>query len=632
MSDKEIQADTPEKSGVLLEDGLTSEEKKTLDKKALIRLLVLLALPFFLMDLGLRFCGHEVHYFRPSAVLPNILFVLMWIAVFVFVPVLIGGFIGRILYALFFVIYYFMFLTNCIYFGLTGYFFSFNLLMMASEGSSYILYTLKHANPVIWIYSVIIIASFIVAYMKFKRPFAPRLIRLAVFLAGFMLLHTINPLFFGSKNTDLGWDTWRKPRNVYENFNDANKNMKICGLFEYTVRDFFVTFMREEEQISTEDLEFLEAQFKDNSKHPANVYSGIFEGKNIIILQLEGIDSWLLDRDTMPYLYNLSQSGISFTEHFSFYNGGGSTFNSELAVNTGYVTPITFTRNAYTFNSNLFPYTLPKLFKKQGYAVNAFHMNTREFYSRGINYDNWGYDEYYGLIDMNDYSNGDLSYELDRELIEDEKFSEKMFNKEQPFLDYIITYTPHTPFTADDGLGEYLSELNELSEKPEGEEAVARMFAGETDYFIKLLLEKLEENDLLENTVIVGFADHYLYTLEDKSILDKYKETGNSLINRTPMFIWSSGLESVTSSKVNSQLDVLPTILNMFGISYYEEWYIGNDIFDPAYSGWVFFPDRSYYDGTYKEEGNAKSAALIKKNDYVLKYDYFRKLAKKEKE
>ena len=105
-------------------------------------------------------------------------------------------------------------------------------------------------------------------------------------------------------------------------------------------------------------------------------------------------------------------NSFNFTNHYSYYNGGGSTFNSEFAVNTGFITPLSYTQNAYTFNRNSFPYSMANLFKKEGYAVNAFHMNTGEYYSRTSKYRNWGYNNYYGLIDIDEYN--DNSYMLDR--------------------------------------------------------------------------------------------------------------------------------------------------------------------------------------------------------------------------
>ena len=404
-----------------------------------------------------------------------------------------------------------------------------------------------------------------------------------------------------------------------------------------------MTFLKPKEEENGEDLEFLHEVYENTTIHEKNEYTGMFEGKNVIFLQLEGIDSWLLNSENMPNLYGMLNNSIVFENHYSYYNGGGSTFNSELAVNTGFITPISYTRNAYTLNTNLYNDSLPKLLKNEGYSTNVFHMNTGEFYSRKINYLNWGYDNYYGLLDENTYT--DVSYELDRELILDEGFYEKMFKQEGPFMNYIITYTPHTPFTVTSEMGKLLAqkvygdeEIPDLSE-----EESARLFAEETDYMVGLLLQALEDNDLMDNTVIVAYADHYLYTLNDKTILDKYKETDNNLINYTPFFVWSNDMEQIKVEKVNSQIDILPTVLNLFGIEYIEEYYIGNDVFDNDYSGYAFFSDYSWYDGniyvengmavndenaneSYVNEMNTLINRLIQQNDLTLKYDYFRRI------
>ena len=167
------------------------------------------------------------------------------------------------------------------------------------------------------------------------------------------------------------------------------------------------------------------------------------------------------------------------------------------------------------------------------------------------------------------------------------------------------------------------------------------MMATETDRMIGLLLEKLKENNLYDNTVIVTYADHYLYMIEDKKILEKYKETSNNLINHTPFLIWSSDIENTKEiEKTNSQLDILPTVLNLFGIEYNDNYYIGKDILSDDYSGYVFFDDYSWYDGNvYVENGsvtngkeidsdklkhmNDNISNLTKRNDLTLKYDFF---------
>ena len=80
-------------------------------------------------------------------------------------------------------------------------------------------------------------------------------------------------------------------------------------------------------------------------------------------------------------------------------------------VNTGYTTPITINKGAYTFSKNTYSYSLPNLLKKAGYTVNAFHMNTPEYYSRDVNYKSFGYDSFNSLKTQDYYV--DNSYWLD---------------------------------------------------------------------------------------------------------------------------------------------------------------------------------------------------------------------------
>ncbi|MDO5411132.1 MAG: sulfatase-like hydrolase/transferase [Lachnospiraceae bacterium] len=607
-----------------------------------------LFLPFILIDVCIRIIGRDIHYFQAAMVLPNLIFNLIWIVLVTGLSISIKQKAGKIVYLISFGISFVLFLVNAIYYSLTGFFFSFNLIFMAGEGSSYILDAVIHANPLIYLMAVVILASAVLACRKFpKRNRKAALKNVLILLAGFVILHLLTPFLLGKESKTLEWDNWRNPRNVYSSFNDANKCMKICGIYEYTFRDFYLTFLGPEDEGDKADLDYLKKAYENPKTGSKNEYTGMFKGKNVIFLQLEGIDDWLLTEKDMPNLYSLMKHSMVFDEHYSYYNGGGSTFNSELAVNTGLITPVSYTQNAYTFNRNRFDHSLAKLFGAQGYAVNAFHMNTEEYYSRGINYKNWGYDDYYGLLDRNSYK--DLKYEFDRELILNEEFYQKMFQSGEKFLHYIITYTPHTPFTTQKGMGKQLAEdIYEGKQIPDlSEEESARMYAGETDRMIGLLMKALEDNNLLNDTVIAAFSDHYLYTLNDKSILEQYKQTNNNLINHTPFFIWSSDMKPQKIEKVNSQIDILPTILNLFGIEYISDYYIGNDIFDKNYTGYAFFSDYSWYDGNvYVEDGavtnggkidekelnriNTKINNLIRKNDLTLKYDYFRKIETKD--
>lgn len=610
------------------------------EKRQRILSLVLGILPFLSLDIWLRIWGHSVNYFRSEMVAANLCFTMIWIGLFSTLGLWLKGEIAKIIYCICFGINWILFLANAIYYSLTGYFMSVRVMSMAGEGKSYIGEVMKNTNPWIYVMAIVslVLAVLAVHFMKGQEQFRPK--RLSVIAVLFVGFHLLAPALMGSANGTLSWDTWRNPRDVYNNFIDTNKNMKICGLYEYTFRDVYKTLFGQKKAENPEDQAFLEDCYKEEKSHEENAYTGRYQGENVIFLQLEGMDTWMLTKEDTPNLYQLQQESIDFTEHYSYYNGGGSTFNSEFAINTGFLTPVSYAQNAYTLYGNTFPDTLPSLFQEQGYRSNAFHMNSKEYYSRGLNFESWGYEAYHSLLDSGDYK--DKSYELDRELVENPKFYQELFQGKAPFLHYLITYTPHTPFTTTKGVGKQLTTVYGLDgDEDLGEEACARLMAKETDYMVGLLLQGLKDNDLYEDTVIVAYADHYLYTLNEKSILDQYKETDSNLINRTPFFIWSAGQKPESVGKVNSQLDILPTVLNLFGISYQEEIYLGQDIFDDRYDGLVFFSDYSWYDGkVYVVDGEVVKGSqndteevhqknediqdLIRRNDLTLQYDYFK--------
>ena len=132
-------------------------------------------------------------------------------------------------------------------------------------------------------------------------------------------------------------------------------------------------------------------------------------------------------------------------------------------------------------------------------------------------------------------------------------------------------------------------------------------------------------------------------TVNDDNILNKYKDTSNNLINKTPFLIYKKNQKRVNITNVTSQVDILPTVLNLFGINYIKDYYIGTDALDTNYSGIVFFNDYSWFDGLcYVENGSVSNECvideaelerkneyvnnIIQKNDLTLKYNYFEKL------
>ncbi len=504
----------------------------------------------------------------------------------------------------------------------------------------------------VWINIIIIILSFLLSLIKSEKsnknnfPFF-----ILCFLIFIYIQYYTKNLFdpIGTKS----WNDFIKPQILFKEFTNPNKCMKIAGFYKYIQMDFFKTYLnfnilpKKEEK---EELEFLKKIYKDMKMHAENEYTGLFKDKNVIFVQLESMDIWLINKKNTPTLHSLKNNSLVFSDHYSYRIDRGQTFNSEFCVNTGFYTPLSITKNAYDFHRNTFN-SLPKMFKKLGYTLKSFHFNYPEFYDRNINYFGWGYDKFLSLLKTNEYKKNINFAALDTELIKNKIFYDEIFNCKGKFLYYIITYSIHFPFR-NARHSHYILQKKFGKKIPKNLEEgnIAMILAGETDEMVKLLIEGLKKHNLYNDTIIVFFADHCAQM--NKKQLSKYKITNDQRINHTPFFIWSANMKETIVNKTNCQLDILPTILNLFGIPFQEKSMIGRDIFDKSNSGIAFFDDYSWIDGKILvNNGNIKKIKNIsdneidrnyvknktkeirerfKQNDLTLKYDYLKYILNKK--
>ena len=129
------------------------------------------------------------------------------------------------------------------------------------------------------------------------------------------------------------------------------------------------------------------------------------------------------------------------------------------------------------------------------------------------------------------------------------------------------------------------------------------------------LVTRLDEEGLLDNTVLIIYGDHdarlprsdynrlYNYDKETDSVLDKddpnYKEYDSyqyELGRKVPLIIWTKDMKGTDLNKeytnVMSMYDVEPTLGNMFGYS--NEYALGHDIFDIKNENIVVFPNGNW--------------------------------------
>ena len=124
----------------------------------------------------------------------------------------------------------------------------------------------------------------------------------------------------------------------------------------------------------------------------------------------------------------------------------------------------------------------------------------------------------------------------------------------------------------------------------------------ELDKAMELLLNKLEEVGKLDNTVIVLTADHFPYNLNIKDIntLSSYDRDILIEANSNNLIIYNSKMKSTVVDKVGMSIDVLPTVLNLFGMEYDSRIIMGKDILSTS-TGIAIFKDKSWVTnkGTY---------------------------------
>ena len=605
--------------------------------------------------------------------LVSILFTAAWICIILFLCIYImPKKSGRITFIVIASLANILMISEFIYYTMFGRFFMLNSIFLATEGAAYIPILHQYISPWLILYTVLSIASLVFACKCWQKQTIPKkfwTIALAfpliiVLLASFMTVSA------KEKSNSKIWSTWKRPRFVYSDMADPDRCIRVMGIYQFIIRS--VTHpLFDSTGFTDEDFRKVDEYVERNditlsSKPEENEMTGYFKDKNVIVIMLESMDDWMISPETTPTIYRLMNQGINFKNHIASPFGGGYTFNSEFALNTGYYTPKS-TSSASIYGYNEFPYTMPKLFKAKGYSVNQFHYNKMEFYNRATMHKAFGYDNYISFMDYMTEAEAELDSNV-FSLPEDDIY--RKMTENEKFFDFIITYSAHLPYNADDKIDAaklkypnlvdavsvdnfkaMMLKADETSEELDFSEVTdekwqsytneynnARLLAKDTDEFIRILIEKLEKDGLMDDTVFVMFTDHYTYGYSKEAIVKGMSLLdGERFIEETPFFIYHKGSPKMEITKVSSTKDILPTVINLFGLDRFGG-YIGDDIFDPENKGFAYFSSMNWYDGEiyrddnleitdenreYVEEMDKKMMDCININDIIVAGNYF---------
>ncbi len=272
--------------------------------------------------------------------------------------------------------------------------------------------------------------------------------------------------------------------------------------------------------------------------------------KNLVIILEESLGANYVGKlgghDVTPNFDALAQQGIWFNQ---LYATGTRSVRGIEAVITGFLpTPARSIVKLGGSQNDFF--TLAELLSKQQYSTSfiyggeAHFDNMKRFFSQnGFN----------NIIDENDYDNPDFygSWGVsDEDLFNKahDTFSQ-LHNDETPFFSLVFTSSNHSPFDFPEG-------RIELSEQPRATVKNAVKYA---DFALGEYIAKAKKTDYWKDTVFLVIADH-----SDRVF-------GSDLVPikqfRIPGLIFGDGIAPKEVDRIVSQIDMLPTLLSLIGVS-----------------------------------------------------------------
>lgn len=354
------------------------------------------------------------------------------------------------------------------------------------------------------------------------------------------------------------------------------------------------------EHIQQGDNQQADSQQADSQQATLNL-NGAAKGKNVIIIQMEAMQGFLVGRsvdgqEVTPNLNQLIDKSLYFDNYFTQIGQGNTSDAEFMTLNSLYPAP---TGSNYVLRSDNTYDSLPTVLAGSGYQGSyVFHANTADFWNRSKMYQAEGITTFFN--DDNFFQNEET---VGMGLSDQSMFSQvipQLQKLPQPYLSLVISLSGHYPYTipeAKQGLkiseGEYSTIFSDYLQ--------AQHYA---DQALGEFISQLKAKGIWDNSVVVIYGDHYGtgWTNEDLTTFlgtsQELNTYGLDELNKVPLVIHLPGDQAASVKHISGgQMDLYPTLLNLLGIDNQNKFFFGQDLLN-AQSGFsafrVWAPDGSF--------------------------------------
>ncbi len=437
------------------------------------------------------------------------------------------------------------------------------------------------------------------------------------------------------------------------------------GLYTYQISDTVssikakinVLFGYEENREVFDDFYEDKEKKEEEIENKDNDYTDVFEGKNVIVIHAESIQNFCLGtfingEELTPNLNKLASEGLYFKNFYSQESVGTSsdsefTFSTSLMPASSGTVAINYWDREYV--------TIQKLLGSLGYYTFSMHGNNGSYWNRLNLHSSFGYDDFF---------NYETDFVIDETIglgLSDKSFFRQAAEKiadinaeHDKFYGTLIMLTNHTPFTDIENHSDFSVTFDymKLNEETGEYELYSAPFLEGTklgsylksvhyaDEAIGQLIEDLDSEGILDDTVIVVYGDHdskikeeyyetyFNYNPFTEEVLDEddegyipVNEFAYNVNRSVPFIIWSKGGEAghKVIDEVMGMYDCLPTLGNMFGFE--NKFALGRDIFslNDSEENLVIFPTGNFVtDTVYYNSQNDSYFDLTDYSNVVL--------------